>query len=93
MPIGYGKQVTIKQAGNLVSYEEDTVYHYETVRQVILMVETVRVKNAKEYLAEFLKLMDKFEAGEIDLPGIQLLKDKKTGQLRAEKTWIVPELQ
>lgn len=78
MMLQYGRIVTDKV---LVNYEE--------VKTITKCTETVKVKDDKDILAAFLVLLDQYKAGEIDLPGIQVLRDPKNNSLRVEKTWTV----
>lgn len=91
MPLGFGKKMVVETDGEVRTIHEETFYAYATVKSSVMYIETVKVKDDKALLAEFLTMLDKYKAGEIDLPGIQLLRDKHTGQLRAEKTWFVPK--
>lgn len=85
----FGKQIVIETDGDRGVVREQVFANYETVKKVTTYTETVRVKDRKEVLAEYLKLMDKWKAGEIDLPGIEVIRDK-TGNMRVEKNWIIP---
>jgi hypothetical protein len=93
MPIKYGKKVVIRKAGDALQIEEENYFNFATMKQTTLYTETVKVKDEKALLAEFLTMLDQYASGDIDLPGIQLLRDSRTGQLRAEKTWRAPNLQ
>lgn len=87
----YGRQLTITSDGSITRADEKVFVDYSTAKQVTLYTETIRIDDDREYLSEFLKLNDRYKKGEIDLPGVQLLRDDKTGQLRVEKTWTDPK--
>jgi hypothetical protein len=90
--VRFGRQLTLTQDGNLTRSEEKVFVEYETKKQITLYTETVKIKDDKDMLAEWLKLLDRYRNNEIDLPGIQLLRDKHTGSLRLEKTWTPTDL-
>lgn len=89
MPLRYGKQTVVTDNGGIIVTEESVFANFMNVKQVTIYTETVRVDNEKEVLAEYLKLMDKWKAGDIDLPAIKTLRDRQ-GNLRVEKSWTVP---
>lgn len=88
----FGKTLSISREGDLVTVEEQVIANWETVKRVTVYTEVVRVKNDKEILTEFLKLLDRRKAGEVDLIGLQCLRDRNNGSLRVEKSWTVPDL-
>lgn len=93
MPIRYGKRLIVTQRGAITTTREEVYANFNTVKEIEICSETVQVKTDQDILAEFLKLMDRKKAGEIDLIGLQLLRDKNTGNMRVELSWAVPELQ
>jgi hypothetical protein len=88
----YGKTVSVSRDGEIVTVEEQVFANWSTVKKVTLYTEVVRVKDDKEILTEFLKLLDRRRAGEVDLIGIQCIRDKANGSLRIEKSWTVSDL-
>jgi hypothetical protein len=90
MPIRYGKQTVVKQDGSVTITEESVFANFLNVKQVTVYSETVRVKDDKEVLTEYLKMLDKWKSGEIDLPAIKPVRDRQ-GNMRVEKTWMIPD--
>jgi hypothetical protein len=88
----FGRQMTLERDGNVMTVTEEVFANFETVKRVSVQTEIVRIRHENDILPEFLKLLDRQKAGEIDLIGIQLLRDQKTGSLRVEESWTVPDL-
>lgn len=92
-PVRYGKSLTISRNGDVVTTTEQVYANFDTVKEVHQMTEIVRVTDDKEILSIFLKLLDEQTAGNIDMIGIQCLRNPDTGAMRVEKSWVVPSLQ
>lgn len=89
----YGKSTTIEAGpGGLVIATEEKFYDWSTVHKVTRYVESVKVKDDKHALAEFLKLMDQHKSGEISDFAIECITGKDGQLLRIEKAWTVPDL-
>lgn len=89
----FGRQTTIMagEGGVLVSHDEK-FYEYATVQKVTTYTESVKVKDVKDALAEFLKLMDKHKAGDITDFSLECITGKDGRLIRIEKSWVVPDL-
>lgn len=92
MPVRFGRSMVIKRDGNITTAHEEVYANFDTVKQVTVFTETVRIDDDKDILAEFLKLLDRQKAGEIDLIGLQCLRNPETGTMRVEKSWVVTDL-
>jgi hypothetical protein len=91
--VKFGRQLTLTRDGDIVRAEETVYYDSEPRKQTTILTETVKLRNPKDFLTECLELDRRFQQGEIDLPGIQLLRNKHNGDLRVEKTWTPLSLQ
>jgi hypothetical protein len=89
----YGKQVTMTTDGNILTLTEQVFANFAPVKQTVINHESVHVENSKDILAIFLKMLDDQEAGKMDNIGIQCIRNKDTGALRIEKSWIPTDLQ
>lgn len=85
--ISFGRQSTMLFSGNLVEITDETITHGKVINKVTHFTESVKVADDRDILTEVLKLMDAMNRGEIDLPGIQVLREK-SGSLRLEKSWV-----
>lgn len=92
-PIRFGRALTVESNGQVSTMQEEVYANFGTVKRVTLLTETLHVKDDKEILAEFLKLLDRQKTGEIDLIGLQCLRDRTTGRMRIEKSWVIPDLR
>lgn len=92
-PLRFGKQVVMTREGDLTMVHEEVYANFDTVKKITVYTETVRIKDDKDILAEFLKLLDRQKAGEIDLIGLQCLRNPDSGAMRIEKSWVVPDLR
>jgi hypothetical protein len=88
LPVEFGRRYTLSNNGELTHFKEEIFVNSEAKKTHTVVVETVRVKDDKAMHVEFLKLLDRYKKGEIDLPGIQMLRDKNSGSLRVEKSWV-----
>lgn len=93
MPVAFGHKLVITRDGDMLSKHEEKIMDYNTVHSMTAYVESVKVKNEQQALAEFLTLLDRYKAGEISNPGIQLFCDPAGQVFRVEKSWIVPDLR
>jgi hypothetical protein len=87
--VRYGSRTSLVRVGDLVTRTEETFANYATVKRQDIYTEIKHVHDDRDILTEFLKLMDKFKDGAIDMPGLQVIRDPRTDRLRIEKTWIV----
>lgn len=85
--ISFGRQRTMITTGDLVETTDETIIHGKVINKVTHYTESVKVADDRDILTEVLKLMDAMNRGEIDLPGIQVLREK-SGSLRLEKSWV-----
>lgn len=88
-PLRYGKQTVIKHEDGATIIEESVIANFLNVKQVTIYTESVMVTDEKDVLTEFLKMLDKWKAGDIDLPAIKTIRDR-SGNLRVEKSWMIP---
>lgn len=88
----YGKQLSITSDGMITSVTERNVVNWSEVRKREVYNETVHVRDEKEALAEFLKLLDRKKAGEVKDIGVLTISDEDGRIKRVEKTWIVEDL-
>lgn len=91
MRFGSQTVLEITEAGVLMASEEK--YHdFRTVKRITRYTESVKVKDHNAALTEFLKLLDRYKAGEILDFGIECIAT--SGNLtRVEKTWVVQDLR
>lgn len=87
-PIKFGRTAVFESNGNRLSISEQVIAHHAIVKRATQTFETIHVKDEKEILAQFLKLLDRQKAGEIDQVGIQCLRNPQTQQLRIEVSWF-----
>lgn len=88
----FGRSITIARIGEVMTTTEESFYNFETVKKVTTNTEIVRINSEKDILPHFLKLLDRQKSGEVDLIGIQLLRDPKSGALRLEESWSPVDL-
>lgn len=88
----YGREMTIDRQGDVVTSTERMIVNWQNVKQTTICTEIVRVHDDKQILAEFLKLLDRMKAGEIDHIGLQVVSSKHNESVRIEKTWSIPNL-
>lgn len=82
-PLMYGEQATVEK------YVDG-----ETVKIFVRQTQTVRVKNAKEVLAHFLRGLDRQNAGEIQNLTFECIPFRDGEQInRVKMSWICVETQ
>jgi hypothetical protein len=88
--IAYGEHSTITAAGAIITEETEVYANFETVRKFTRQTEAIRVKDEKEILAEFLKLLDRQRAGEITSIAFECIPQKSNPAVieRIKKSWI-----
>lgn len=87
LPLQFGRRYTFSSDGEKTSVTEELFVNHQTQKRVIADIETVRLKSEKDFLSECVDLDRRCREGEIDLPGIQMFRDKD-GKLRVEKSYV-----
>jgi hypothetical protein len=88
MPIRYGKKTVTATDGNITITEESVITNFNLTHLTTNYTESAYVDDQKAVLAHYLNLLDRWKAGEIDLPSIKTFRSKQ-GNLRIEKSWTV----
>jgi hypothetical protein len=89
-PILYGSKTVITAAGGMVQIDEEKYNDGDTVIRRTRYTESVKIKNEKTALAEFLILMDKYKAGEITDFSVECITGREGKIIRLEKSWVLP---
>jgi hypothetical protein len=89
----YGRQVVMVANGAIVEQSEAQFVNWGTVRKLVKNTETIKVKNADQVMAEFLKLLDLHKSGQARDIGIFCKVDPDNSFTLVEKTWIVQDLK
>jgi hypothetical protein len=82
MPILYGSKIA-----------EEKYFDGRTVLQCTRYNESIKVRDTKKALAEFLNLLDLYNAGKISDFSINCIADVGGKIIRVEKSWVIPDLQ
>jgi hypothetical protein len=90
MPILFGSKTVITQSGAMLEIAEEKYHDGETVVRRTRYAESVKIKDEKTALAEFLILMDKYRSGEITDFSVECITGRDGKLIRLEKSWVLP---
>lgn len=92
MKYGTIQTVAIHDAGLLI-IQEEKMHNSLTVVHETRYSEPIIIKDTNEALSHFLKLLDRYNDGEITNFGIDCITDKTGKLIRITKKWTIPDLQ
>lgn len=90
-PIRFGEQTTTKvEPSGVITEDIERYVDYQVVKGFRRQSITVRVKNDKDILAEFLKLLDRQKSGEIHSTSFECIPNRSELQHieRVKMSWI-----